>query len=72
MVLLPDAAAAPSGQEAKEAGDCMRAGADSKPDCGKPMPPCPLRTKVAGPPGPLVMLPNGVCGMLLDDEPKEN
>jgi len=56
---------------AGETVTCMQAGMESRPECRKPMPPCPLRSTGAGSVGPLVMLPNGVCGMLVDGGRKE-
>ena len=72
MTQQPVPSAAPHGPGgAEDAVKCMQAGMEGRPECRKPMPPCPLRTKLAGAPGPLVMLPNGVCGMLLDGGPTE-
>lgn len=72
MMQQPSPSAAPhASSSAEDAMRCMEAGMENRPECRKPMPPCPLRTKLAGPPGPLVMLPNGVCGMLLDSGAKE-
>lgn len=63
-------AAVVSGHASNQAAlDCMRTGTETKPDCRKPLPPCPVKTQSAGT-GPLVMLPNGVCGMLVDGDTK--
>ncbi|RVU35788.1 hypothetical protein EOI86_10995 [Hwanghaeella grinnelliae] len=58
-------AASDSRHDARMPETCMKAGSESEAECRKPMPPCPLRTQGV-PDGPLLMLPNGVCGMLVD------
>lgn len=47
------------------ASECMETGSESFENCKAPLPPCPFHTKVTAA-GPLVMLPNGVCGMPVD------
>lgn len=56
---------------AGETVTCMQVGMETRPECRKPLPPCPLQSTGAGSAGPLVMLPNGVCGMLVDGGRKE-
>ena len=63
-------AASDSRHNARKPETCMKAGSESQAECRKPMPPCPLKTQGV-PDGPLLMLPNGVCGMLVDGGAKK-
>lgn len=72
LVALPLSAsstASDAQHDARISEKCMKEGSESDARCRKPMPPCPLQTNGAQG-GPLVMLPNGVCGMLVDSGSK--